>query len=284
VVKDGLITLPPEEVPRFAPQAVTPAGVQAQLVVPSRTVAALRAGDGSGDQLVLFEDADVAATYSEYVRGKANYARTSTQLTRLKDLLSRNAVAGKDVVDAQADFLEADASVREYETKLRQSGFDPKLLASLRRGDILAVADVPESRLGAVRVGQTASFVFAAFPAESIAGKVVSVGETVDPDTRTIRVAIRLLDGTQRLKPGMFAKVTIAEGVSQALTVPLGAVVSVDARNWVFVKQGAAGFERREVRLGPDDGHVAQVLSGLARGDSVATANAILLKGLAFGY
>ena len=284
VARDGIVTLPAEEVARFEPAPVTPAGVTAQLVVPARTVAALRPGDGAGADLVLFEDADVAATYSEYVRAKANYARTSTQLTRLKDLLGRNAVAGKDVVDAQSDYLQADASVREYETKLRQSGFDPRLLATLRGGDIIAVADVPESRLGAIRVGQAAEFVFAAFPSETIEGKVIAVGETVDPQTRTIRVATKLVDGRHRLKPGMFAKVTIAEGVSNALTVPLEAVVSVDAHTWVFAKTGPATFERRQVQLGPDDGERAQVLAGLAQGDSVATANAILLKGLAFGY
>jgi membrane fusion protein, heavy metal efflux system len=283
-VHDGRITLAPKQVAGFAPEPVMAAGVNAELVVPARMVATLRRGEALDQPLVLFEDADVAALYSEYLRARASYQRTGTQLARLRELFARNAVAGKDVVDAQADYTQAEASVRETETRLRQNGFDPRLIATLSPGAMLAVADVPEPRIGAVAVGQPARFTLPAFPADTFAGRVTAIGETVDPETRTIRVAIELRNVSDRIKPGMFARVSISEGMRRALTVPLSAVVSVDAKTWVFVKRGPATFARQQVTLGPDDGHLAQVVSGLAAGDSVATENAILLKGLAFGY
>ncbi len=283
-VKDGRITLAAAQVAGFAPVAVAPAGVTAELVVSARMVATLRRGEALGQPLVLFDDADVAALYSEYLRARATYERTGTQLARLKELLSRDAVAGKDVVDAQADYTQAEASVREAETRLRQNGFDPKLIATLTPGSMLAVADVPESRIGAVALGQLAQFTLPAFPADTFAGRVTAIGETVDPETRTIRVAIEIRDASDRIKPGMFARVSIREGLRQTLTVPLSAVVSADARTWVFVKRGPSTFQRQGVTLGPDDGMLTQVMSGLAPGDTVASENAILLKGLAFGY
>jgi membrane fusion protein, heavy metal efflux system len=283
-VHDGRITLAPEQVAGFAPEPVLAAGVTAELVVSARMVATLRRSEALDQPLVLFENPDIAALYSEYLRARASYERTSTQLTRLRELFGRNAVAGKDVVDAQADYRQAEASVRDTEARLRQDGFDPKLIASLSPGAMLAVADVPEPRIRAVAVGQTARFALSAFPADTFAGRVTAIGETVDPETRTIRVAIELPHASDRIKPGMFARASISEGTRRALTVPLTAVVSVDAKTWVFVKRGPATFERQQVTLGPDDGHIAQVVSGLAAGDSVATENVILLKGLAFGY
>lgn len=284
VVRDGRVTVAARQVSGFAPLPVTPAGVTADLVVPARMVATLRRAEVLDQPLVLFEDADVAALYSEYLRARAAYERTGTQLGRLRELFARNAVAGKDVVDAQADYTQAEASVREVETRLRQNGFDPKLIAALKPGDMLAVADVPEPRIGAVAVRQPVRFSLPAFPADTFTGAVAAIGETVDPETRTIRVAIELRVPDDRIKPGMFARASISEGLRTALTIPLSSVVSVDARTWVFVKRGDSTFERQAVVLGPDDGHVAQVVSGLSAGDSVASANAILLKGLAFGY
>jgi hypothetical protein len=283
-VHDGRITLAPKQVAGFAPEPVLAAGVNAELVVSARMVATLRRSEALDQPLVLFENPDIAALYSEYLRARASYERATTQLTRLRELFGRNAVAGKDVVDAQADYRQAEASVRDTEARLRQNGFDPKLIAALSPGAMLAVADVPEPRIRAVVVGQTAHFALSAFPADTFTGRVTAIGETVDPETRTIRVAIELPNASDRIKPGMFARVSISEGMRRALTVPLTAVVSVDARTWVFVKRGPATFERQQVTLGPDDGHLAQVVSGLAAGDSVATENAILLKGLAFGY
>ncbi len=284
VIAGARVTLPASQAARFPAAAVRRQPVGVNLVVPARTVAALRSGLATGEPLVLFENADVAALYSEYQRARANYARTRTQLERLRELLARNAVAGKDVTDAETDFAQAEASVRETEGKLRQGGFDPALLARLRPGAVLAVADVPEAKIASVRVGEPATFEFSAYPGERLTGRVTTVGETVDPQTRTIRATIELGDQGGRIKPGMFARVSIAERTEEALTVPLASVVSADARTYVFVKAGPTAFERREVTLGGDDGTIAQVRQGLAPGDSVVTANAILLKGLLFGY
>jgi cobalt-zinc-cadmium efflux system membrane fusion protein len=199
-------------------------------------------------------------------------------------LLSRNAVAGKDVVDAETDYQQAEATVRETEGKLRQTGFDPRLLAKLRIGVVLAVADVPEAKVRSVTPGEAALFEFSAYPGEVIRGTVATVGETVDPATRSVRVAIEVPDAKGRIKPGMFARVNITERTERSLVMPLSAVVSADAKNFAFVKVAPRTFERRAVVLDLDDGRNVKVRSGVQAGDSVATTNAILLKGLSFGY
>ena len=106
----------------------------------------------------------------------------------------------------------------------------------------------------------------------------------MDPQTRAIHVAIQLDGHGNRLKPGMFARVSIEERTERALVIPLACVLSVEGRTFVFVRTGPTRFERREVNLGLDNGTDVEVRSGVVAGEAVVSGNVILLKGLSFGY
>lgn len=278
------ITLGARDTGKFA---VTPAAVrdfQVNLVAPARVVAAVVAAPDLPAPLVLFETQDVSALWSDFTKNRAAYQRAELQRKRLGELATRDAVAGKDVVDAETELRTSEASLRDTEAKLRQIGFDPQALLALPAGSLVAIADVPEARIGAVQLGERATFDFSAFPGQPFTGRVSRIADAVDPQTRAIHVAVALDSREGRLKPGMFARVSIEERTERALLIPLTAVISVEARTFVFVRTGAATFERREVVLGLDNGKDVQVRSGVSAGEPVVTGNTILLKGLSFGY
>ncbi len=278
------ITLAARDTGKFA---VTPAAVrdfQVNLVAPARVVAAVVSAPDLAAPLVLFETQDVSALWSDFTKNRAAYQRADLQRKRLGELATRDAVAGKDVVDAETELRTSEASLRDTEAKLRQIGFDPQVLLALPAGSLLAIADVPEARIGAVQLGERATFDFNAFPGQPFSGRVTRIADAVDPQTRAIHVAVSLDSREGRLKPGMFARVSIEERTERALLIPLSAVISVEARTFVFVRTGPATFERREVVLGLDNGKDVQVRSGVNAGEAVVTGNTILLKGLSFGY
>ncbi|MFM9597880.1 efflux transporter periplasmic adaptor subunit, partial [Streptomyces scabiei] len=62
-----------------------------------------------------------------------------------------------------------------------------------------------------------------------------------------------------------------------AVTVPVGAVQTIEGRKVVFVRT-ADGFEKRDVVLGPRDGGIVEIVSGLAAGETIATSNTFSLK------
>jgi multidrug efflux pump subunit AcrA (membrane-fusion protein) len=278
------ITLPPKDAEKFATTAADMRGFAVNLVAPARAVAAVVAATDLPTPLVLFETQDESALWSDFTKNRAAYSRAELQRKRLGELATRDAVAGKDVVDAETDLRTTEASLRDTDAKLRQIGFDPQQLLTLAAGSLLVVADVPEARIGAVQLGERATFDFNAFPGQSFTGKVTRIADAVDPQTRAIHVTITMDAQQGRLKPGMFARVSIEERTERALLIPLTAVISVEARTFVFVRTAAATFERREVVLGLDNGKDVQVKSGLNAGDAVVTSNTILLKGLSFGY
>jgi membrane fusion protein, copper/silver efflux system len=139
-------------------------------------------------------------------------------------------------------------------------------------------ADVFETDVRFVRLGEAADVGIQAYPGESFAGRVSYVYPDVRTDTRTARVRIELPNPDGRIKPGMFATVGLDAPVAErAVVVPRDAVMRTGARDLVFVEAGPGAYEIREVRVGADADGRTQVLSGLLAGERVvARANFLL--------
>jgi cobalt-zinc-cadmium efflux system membrane fusion protein len=285
VSADGLvIRLSKLQAAKFETQKVETEKTEISLQASARTVASLVSSADLAKPLVVFETADESQLYSDYTTAKAAYDRSAKQLPRIKDLFASNAASGKDLLDAETDFAESEAALRSAESKLLQNGLSPKQLAGMRAGSVFIMADVPESKISAVSVGESVVLEFNSFMGEKFTGKVVSIGDVVDAATRTIHAGIELANSKGRIKPGMFAKASLNESVIEAASVMPAAVVSVDTKTFVFVKTGEGVIERRQVELGAAVGKNLQVLSGLKKGEDVVVTNAILLKGMSFGY
>ncbi len=149
-------------------------------------------------------------------------------------------------------------------------------LADLSR--IWIEADIFEQDLRLVRLGESMDVEIAAYPAERFKGNVSYIYPDVNRDTRTARVRLELSNPGARIKPGMFATLTVSAPVSgPALLVPREAVIRTGARDVVFVQQRPGVFELRDVRAGNEAGARIEILSGLIAGERVvARANFLM--------
>jgi len=139
--------------------------------------------------------------------------------------------------------------------------------------EVWVEGDVFEQDLQFVHVGQQAHIEVSAYPGEHIMGRVVFVYPTVDETSRTNRIRITVPNPGLRLKPGMFATIFLDANIgSDALTVPLDAVIVTGERNVVFVREGEGMLTPRAVVLGARSGDRVQILAGLAEGETVVAA------------
>jgi Cu(I)/Ag(I) efflux system membrane fusion protein len=99
-------------------------------------------------------------------------------------------------------------------------------------GTVWLNAAAPEAVIGQVRVGQTAKAELAAFPGETITGRVTAILPTAQADSRTLTVRVELPNPRGRLKPGMFATVHIGGEARPALFVPSEAVTAPVRAPW----------------------------------------------------
>ncbi len=133
-------------------------------------------------------------------------------------------------------------------------------------------ADFYEGEAAAIAVGSRGDITLDAYPGETFAGRVSYVYPYVDEATRTVRVRLALGNPRGRLKPGMFASVSMALPSRPALLVPRDAVVDSGTRRIVFVAQGDGYFEPRDVTIGRRLEDRIEVLEGLTAGEAVAAA------------
>ncbi|HET8647120.1 MAG TPA: efflux RND transporter periplasmic adaptor subunit, partial [Vicinamibacteria bacterium] len=129
---------------------------------------------------------------------------------------------------------------------------------------------VPERMAGWVAVGQAVRVQVEAYPGRSFQGKLSRLSPSVDPQTRAFDVEALLENADGLLKPGFFARATIASShVDTALLVPEEALRYLYGVYKVYtVEKGA--LKETEVKLGARDGGEAEVVDGIKDGARVA--------------
>lgn len=144
-------------------------------------------------------------------------------------------------------------------------------------GRLWALADIYETELARVKVGQAADLALQAVPGHTFQARVAFIDPVLDPKTRTAKVRLVVANPRGELKPDMFGDAVIHAGQRKGLTVPLDAVLDSGTRKVVFVALGDGRFAPREVETGPSAGDRVEIRKGLAAGESVVTGAAFLV-------
>lgn len=143
---------------------------------------------------------------------------------------------------------------------------------------VWVIGAVPEQAAGSVEVGQSMEISVPALGGKPLTGKVVVVGATVQPDTRTVAVRTEVDNPGRALKPQMLATMRISGAPRQVLAVPPAAVVRENDRDNVFVKTGENRYRLTPVELGADSNGMRPVLQGPREGTEVVTEGAFHLN------
>jgi len=285
IESDSLLVMSPEQSRQFSTTAVRTDSVSIMLRVTGRVIAkAVVSADSIAPALLVFETNEAAQRYTEYLKARASFERSATQLARVRDMAEHNAASGKDLLEAVTEHRLQQATLLDAESELRQSGLRPELLSRMGAGSVLIACDVPEGSLQYIQLGEQAFMSFAALPGQEVVGRVIELADAVDPTTRTIRVFIVLSHAPPPIRPGMFATVRILKRTIRAAIVPRQAVVVVEGQSYVFVRRDSTTFIRRAVTIAGESGSDFQISEGLSEGEHVVTTRTILLKGLSFGY
>lgn len=141
-------------------------------------------------------------------------------------------------------------------------------IADLRR--IWVLADIYESDLSQVQVGQPAQITVSALGGQMFAGRVTFASPTVNEETRTIAVRVELENPGLLLRPEMYVDVVLQSGIGPVLSVPESAVLRTGVRSIVFVARGDGQFEPREVQTGAKAGGYYEIRRGIVAGETVA--------------
>jgi Cu(I)/Ag(I) efflux system membrane fusion protein len=139
-------------------------------------------------------------------------------------------------------------------------------------------AEVFESQVDWVTEAQSAEARLNYMPGEVFSGRVDYVYPVLDPKTRTLQVRLRFDNPDERLKPNMYARVTIfGKSHPGALSIPREALIRGQDIDRVVVALGNGSYTVYEVMSGIESGNWVEIIAGLEVGDEVVTSAQFLI-------
>ncbi|MBE9533074.1 MAG: efflux RND transporter periplasmic adaptor subunit, partial [Proteobacteria bacterium] len=139
-------------------------------------------------------------------------------------------------------------------------------------------ADVYESELPWVNVGDHVEMTLTGIPNKVFKGKLSYIYPYAEAKTRTIKVRLEFDNPDLLLKPDMFANVIInTQQQNNIITVPSEAIVRSGEREQVFIVREHGKFEPRTVEIGLASNGLTQIVKGISFGEEVVTSSQFLI-------
>ncbi len=244
-----------------------------------------------GQVLAKMDDVNLAKTRMQYVND-------STELERLTQLFNIGAIAQADYDMAK---LALNVTKKTYEnlaenTYLRSPINGVVTARNYDKGDMYSMAlpifvveqiqpvkmlvNVSESLFTQVHEGMEFTVNVEAYPNEVFIGKVNLIYPTINSATHTFPVEVICENKDQRLRPGMFARVTATFGTNHNVVVPDVAVVKQQGsgEHFVYVLQPDNTVKYTLVELGIRMGNRYEIINGINEGDRIVTEGQVRLK------
>ncbi len=143
---------------------------------------------------------------------------------------------------------------------------------------LVAYLYVPEREYRKISSGQPVRIDIDALAGEQVPTTVTRVSPSIDAATGTFKVTIEILDPERRIKPGMFARISIVyDKHENVLQLPRSAIVDEMSTTSVFVVEDGVAI-RRPVQTGLAANGLVEITSGIDDKDNVITVGQVGLK------
>ncbi|MDD7146818.1 MAG: HlyD family efflux transporter periplasmic adaptor subunit [Lachnospiraceae bacterium] len=204
-------------------------------------------------------------------------AQAQKELADLDDVMADfDAFVGEDgIVYAESDGLVTNVAYEAGDI-LRE---DSALITYVKEDDYVITIDVAQEDMPYVKVGDTVTIEFGAYPDEIYEGVIREITTTqVSENTATVSypVTVEIKGDTKELYGGMTGDVTfVTDEADQVNYVSKKAIVKDQGKTYVYVKNDKDEMVLQEVTTGFTDGVNIQIISGLDRGDTVYIASRV---------
>jgi cobalt-zinc-cadmium efflux system membrane fusion protein len=267
----------------------------------------------TGQVLAIIDSPDFGAAYSDVNKARADEKRKMLALKRAKDLVPGEAISIRDFEVIQADYDQAKAETARAEQRIKNlNPYDLKvsgqrvILASPMDGVVtertatpaLEVSpgmsaplfvitepkrlwlsiDLPETLLGRIKLNDEVGIKIDAFPDTSFTGKIIQLGQVINPNTRRANVLARVDNADGKLLPEMFVQASILQNSGQGVRVPNQGIITRGLYTYVFIETAPGDFTLRKVALVKRGVDFSYVGDGLSGGEKIIVKGALLLE------
>ena len=267
-----------------------------------------------GQVLAVIDSPDFGAAFADLNKARSDEKRKQLAVKRAKDLVPGEAISTRDWEVIQAEYAQAQAETARAEQRIKnlnpyglKINGQQVLLASPMDGVVtertatpaLEVSpsltaplfvvtnpkrlwlsiDLPESLLSKVKLGSEVAIQTDAYPDQSFTGKIIQLGQIINPNTRRATLLARVDNPDGKLLPEMFVKVSILQATGQGVRVPNQALLVRGLYTNVFIESAPGEFTLRQVTPITRGFDYSYIGAGLTGGERVVTKGALMLEG-----
>ena len=226
-----------------------------------------------------------------------------------KDLLASKLISEREMAEANKELDKAEAALKrieetfdiygfhansEYRLKSPISGFviskkinrdmtlpsghDESVFVVAELSEVWTIPNVYESDISKVREAMDVEISTLSYPGEKIHGRIDKIYNVLDPETKTMKVRVKIHNHDFKLKPEMIATTRVLFNESQVLpSVPASAIIFDRSREFIMVFRDRYNIETREVEVYKTTEERAWLSSGISPGEIVISKNQLFI-------
>jgi cobalt-zinc-cadmium efflux system membrane fusion protein len=263
-----------------------------------------------GQTLAVIRSGEIADYQGQLSNAQSSVKIAEKNLTAAKEMFKSNLIAEKEVITAETDLEKAKSDLKRMEQTASIYGVKENatqtitapvsgyvieknvtdkmhykadatqpffIIANLE--EVWVMADVFESDIAKIKVGYKAEVNVIAYKDKLFTGKVDRIFPILDPQSRVMKVRIKIPNEDNLLKPEMFAQINILynDNVNHLPAIPSQSIIFDKNRNFVMVYKDKCNIETREIEIYETVGNTTYVKNGLKEGEKIITKYQLLV-------
>jgi cobalt-zinc-cadmium efflux system membrane fusion protein len=262
-----------------------------------------------GEKLGVIRSGEMAGYGNDLVTAKTNLLIAKKNLDAAEDMYKSGLMSQKDFITSQEMYKQAESQLNrsnevlqinggntqgQFVVKAPISGFivekqinndmairpdntnDLFTISDLK--DVWVMANVYESNIGQVHLGDNVDVTTLSYPGRVFHGKVDKILNVLDPTNKVMKVRIVLPNPDYALKPEMFASVRVINKTDQeSLCVPSSALIFENSQYFLLIYKNRSDIKITPVQVISSNGNQSYISGAVQPGDKVIGSNAVLI-------
>ena len=215
----------------------------------------------------------------DVVEASSQYDKAKSQLQRIQETYKIYNIRAGAIYEVRSPINGFIVDKKINQDMLLRNDRSDNIFDIAEINEVWVIANVNEGDITRVKLGEDAAVTTLSYPDKVFYGKVDKIFNIIDPETKAMKVLIKLPNQGFVLKPEMRAniKLSYTENDKKMLAIPSSAVIFDKSKNFVMIYKDRNNIETRQVEVFRQVGNVTYISSGLTENEKVMTQNQLLV-------
>jgi membrane fusion protein, heavy metal efflux system len=214
----------------------------------------------------------------EVIEAKSQVEKSASQLNRMEETYKIYNIKAGSLYEVKAPISGFIIEKHINSDMLLRSDKTDNIFDIAQINEVWAIANVNESDINQVKLGEDASITTLSDPDKIHYGRVDKIFNIIDPETKAMKVRIILKNPTYLLKPEMRATIKLSYTEDKSMiAIPSDAVIFDKSKNYVMVFYDKNNIETRQVEVYRQVDNLTYISSGLKENEKVINHNQLLI-------